>query len=437
LFKIKSFDKIVSLSSVLTYKGTNKRLPEIADELKVNYILEGTYKNAGDQIRISAQLIEAKNDKHIWTNDYDQSVEEIFVIQADIALQIACNLQTFLTSAETQNIQEIPTKNQEAYQLAQKSTLAFEQGEWTKAEDYALRAIELDPNFADVYAGVGFLKLWFGYDGQREIQAAVWEARPYLEKALELNPNLGLGHFGMALLNDWAQWDFVKAEKEFLKAIELEPNNSDYIRAYVEFLLKMNRLEDALIHINQLYEKVITAPDYRLWSYILHKMGKKTEAQEKINEGLELNGNEFFKYAGSAYIWQEEYESALIYLDSALKINEKEILYPWFQASLALAYYKTDNFQKAQEIINQTIDKGKITSAGSPARFTAWYYGAIGEVDSAFYYLGIAYENRSVQMPWLKVSPAFDNLRDDDRYWDLYERTGHKAYDEYMEAREE
>lgn len=434
LFKIESFDKVVSLSSVLTYKATSKRLPEIADELKVNYILEGTYKNVGDQIRISAQLIEPKKDKHLWTNDYDQPVEKIFVIQSDIALQIARNLQAFLTTTETQNIQAIPTLNQEAYQLAQKATLAFEQGEWTHAEDYLNQAIELDPNFADVHAGLGLLKLWAsGYGGQTEKKAAVWEAKSSLEKALELNPNIGSGHFGMALLNDWVQWDFIKAEKEYLKAIALEPNNAGYIRIYVEFLLKMNRLEDALIYINQLYKKVITAPDYRLWSYILHKIGKTNEAEEKINEGLELNGKQFFKYAGAAYIWKEEYESALIYLDSALKINEKEILYPWFQASLALAYYKTDNFQKAQEIINQTIDKSKITSAGSPARFTAWYYGAIGEVDSAFYYLEKAYENRSVQMPWLKVSPAFDDLRDDDRYWDLYERTGHKAYDAYME----
>jgi len=438
LFKIESFDKVVSLSSVLTYKGTNKRLPEIADELKVNYILEGTYKNAGDQIRISAQLIDARNDKHIWTNDYDQTVEEIFVIQADIAIQIARNLQAFLTSSETQNIQRIPTSNQEAYQLAQKAALAFEQAEWTKAEDYINQAIELDPNFADAYAGLGFLKLYVGARGnQTEIQSAVWEAKPYLEKALEIDPNVGLGHFGMALLNEWVQWDYIKAEKEYLKAMEIEPNNTGYIGSYVEFLLKMNQLEDALIYMNQLYEKDITTSNYRIWSYILDNMGRKKEAQEKINEGLELNGKPFIKVAGQTYLWLEEYDSALIYLDSAVNINDREISYPWFQSCLALANYKMDNFQKAQEIVDQIIDKSKRTSTGSPARFAAWYYSGIGEVDSAFYYLEIAYEKRSVEMSWLKVSPIFDDLRNDDRYWDLYERTGHKAYDEYLEEKKE
>jgi len=95
---------------------------------------------------------------------------------------------------------------------------------------------------------------------------------------------------------------------------------------------------------------------------------------------------------------------------------------------------KTNSHQKARKIINKLIAKSDSTSAGSPAYFTGWYYSGIGEVDSAFYWLEKAYKNRSPEMPWLKVNPVFNNLKENDRYWDLYERTGHKAYDEYMES---
>ena len=108
---------------------------------------------------------------------------------------------------------------------------------------------------------------------------------------------------------------------------------------------------------------------------------------------------------------------------------------PEMQAALAVAYYKTGNHIKAQKTVNQLIQKSDTTSSGSPAFFTGWYYGFIGELDSAFYWLEKAVRNLEGHVPWLKVMPAFNNLKDDPRYWDLYERTGHKAYDDYMASK--
>jgi len=143
----------------------------------------------------------------------------------------------------------------------------------------------------------------------------------------------------------------------------------------------------------------------------------------------------FLSWLGEDYIWLEEYDSATLYLESALK-NNKDLFIglPRFQACLALTYNKTENYQKAREIINQLIEKNETTKAGSPDFYTAWYFSGIGQVDSAFYWLEKAYNSRSPEMPSLKVDPAFKNLKNDDRYWDLYERTGHKAYDEYMKG---
>ena len=138
---------------------------------------------------------------------------------------------------------------------------------------------------------------------------------------------------------------------------------------------------------------------------------------------------------GDAYIWVEAFDSARVFLERA---NIRDLFYikiPRFQADLALAYYHSTETEQARSIIDQLIQKSEISSVGSPAYFTGWFYSWIGELDSAFFWLEKAYENRSPEFPWLKVDPAFNSLKGDDRYWDLYERTGHKAYDEYLESR--
>ena len=141
-------------------------------------------------------------------------------------------------------------------------------------------------------------------------------------------------------------------------------------------------------------------------------------------------------YKGNLYLWLEKYDSARFYLESALQSEHHEMSVPRFQACLALAYYETEDFELAKEIISQLIEKSDKTTVGSPAFFTAWYYSWIGEVDSAFYWLEKAYGNNSPEFPWFKVDPAYNSLKDDPRYWDLYERTGHKAYDDYLASRD-
>jgi tetratricopeptide (TPR) repeat protein len=414
---------------VLTYKGTDKQLPQIAEELKVNYILEGTYKKMGDKVRVTAQLIEPKNDKHIWLNTYDRPYEEIITIQSDIALQIADHLKVFLTSSEKQNIQKIPTTNQEAYELLQQVwylLITYGSNALDQGLDLCLQAIELDPDYADAYAwaGTGIL-LKGSYAGGSEIQSVVWEAQEYFEKALELDQNNGRAHIGLALINEWIRWDYIRAEKEYLKAIELLPNNLENVFGYIEFLVKMNKLEDALF-----FQEKIKYEGHTIQIQILS--GNIKEARNSIKTFLESSIGQGNRWVGEYYIWLEEYDSAKLYLESAMQSKEPEILIPRFQAYLALAYHKTNHYQEARTIINQLIEMSDTTSAGSPDFFTGWYYSGIGEVDSAFYWLEKAYKNRSPEMPWLKVDPVFKNIKNDNRYRDLYERTGHKAYDEYM-----
>ncbi|KPK79574.1 MAG: hypothetical protein AMS27_17895 [Bacteroides sp. SM23_62_1] len=433
LYKIASFDKVVSLNTVLTYKKTDKKTSEIADELKVNYILEGTYKKIGDQVRVTAQLIEPKNDNHIWLNTYNRPYEEIITIQSDIALQIADHLKAFLTSSERQNIQKIPTTNQEAYELVQQGWYLWNTTGLNGLDqqiDLCLQAIEIDPDYADAYAMAGTFTLLKGcYGGGSEIQSVVWDATHYFEKALELDQNNSTAHFGLALFNDWVKWDYIKAEKEYLKAIELLPNNLQWIDGYVEFLIKLNRFEKALSYLD-----TTTLSDYYDFITIQIISGNKNEVYNSTKTSLEALRERGNRWVGKIYISLEKYDSSILYLESALQSEAPEMLLPRFQACLALAYHKTKHYQQARTIINQLIEMSDTTSVGSPDYFIGWYYSGIVEVDSAFYWLEKAYQNRSPEMPWLKVDPVFKNLKGDERYWDLYERIGHKAYDEYRES---
>jgi TolB-like protein len=441
LFKIASFDKVVSLSTVLTYKGTDKRLPQIANELDVNYILEGSYKKIGDSVRIIAQLIEPKNDKHLWLYEYNRLYKEIIAIQADIALQIAKQIKAFITDSEKKNIQKIPTTNQEAYEFLQqavnlvyKSDSALDTNQFfKKGKDLALKAIELDQGYSDAYAIAGMFTLFKGaYAGNIEMSEATLDALPFIETALELDQNNSIAHYLMGNINEWGRWDYVKAEKEYLKSVELAPNKMDNFDLIGDFYIKMNRPDDALLFIEKAYESDLFKPVQLLAeSFIVS--GNKNRAYDSINKFAETCEEYMYKWIGEVFIWLEEYDSARLYLESSLKSGDTQIFLPRFQAYLALTYNKTKNNQQAQAIINQLINKSKETSVGSPQYFIGWYYSGVGQVDSAFYWLEKAYDKHSPEFPLLKVTPVFKTLKNDSRYWDLYSRTGHKAYDEYMQ----
>ncbi|MCX6302482.1 MAG: FlgO family outer membrane protein [Bacteroidia bacterium] len=432
LYKIRSFDKVVSLGSVLPYKGTDKKIRQIADELKVNYILEGTYRKISDQVRVTAQLIDPEDENILWQNEYDKPYKQLIAIQADIALQIANQVKAFITNSEKQNITKSPTDNQEAYELIQKGLYIWNTRSFKSIDqmlDLTAEAMKLDPNYADAYAFAGLLTLLkVSQYGGSKVESVVWDATSYLEKALKLDPDNTTAHLGMAWFNDWIRWDFPQAEKEFLKVLELEPNNPIYPELYVEFLLKMNRPEEALNY------QFTSEQSYRLIQAKILS-GRRRGIQKDFKEYLKSQGSKGLKYAGDCFLWMHEYDSARFYLESALNVKDPQFMIPRFQAYLALAYSKTNQNDQAQKIIGKLAAMSKVTTAGSPDYFTGWYYSGIGQIDSAFIWLEKAFRNRSFQLGWLKTDPVFNSLKSDGRYRDLYERTGHKAYDDYIAGR--
>jgi TolB-like protein len=437
LSKIKSFDKVVSLRNVLTYKGSNKNILQIANELQVNYILDGTYKKIGDQVKIRATLIEPKDDNRLWQDEYDRPYKELINIQADISLQIADKLDAFLSNSELQDIQKIPTTNQEAYELMQKALYFTRAGGAYSSQisDLALKAIKLDPSYADAYALTGIMTLQNGtFAGSKGMSSSAWDALPFFDKALELDPNNSLAHFGMGNIYEWGRWDYISAEKEYLKVFDDGSNKLGKnwnVNLVVEFFLKMNRLENASIFLKRVQDMNFEYRDLLIRINALSD--SKKEAYNLMKSNISESGENFIdNLVGEDYIWIEEYDSAKIYLESAMRSKKPSMLIPRFQADLALAYFKTNNIQKAGTILSQLEKESSEAMGGSPEYFIGWYYSGIGEVDSAFLWLEKAFNKKSPEFPWLKIDPVFKNLKEDPRYWDLYARTGHKAYDDYI-----
>ena len=264
------------------------------------------------------------------------------------------------------------------------------------------------------------------------MKSIVWEASTYLEKAISLDDRNVRAITGLACVDHFLKWDYIKAEEKYLKALDYNSGEIILNGWYSLFLIDMNRLDDALSHMEKTGLRWIEA---QAEIHILS--GDLQKAYDLIHE---TPGSETYtipEITGSAelYILLEDYTSAIHICESAIQSKVPDVLQPRFMTTLAVAYSKTGATDQSRIIINRLIQRSETSSVGYPEFFLGSYYSWIGEVDSAFLWLERAYKNRNTEMRQLKVDPAFNTLKDDPRYWDLYERTGHKAYDDYMASK--
>ena len=435
LFKVRSFDKVASYSNVSIYKDSKKSLVEISKELGVNYILESFYKRMGEQIEITTRLIEPESDKHIWSRDYTHPYGEIMGIPGDIALKIANNLKAFISEDVKQSIDRMPTDNFEAYEHMQQVKSMFNALPFQNRAtiiDLADKAIELDPDYADPYAWKGTMIIADGFFwGTREMSKVAWEAEKYLDRALRIDPNNFLANWGMSCIDLFVKWDYVHVLEISEKIRDQLSSDININWAAAMFQLKMGRYEEALSSNGP-----DGPPDITMLSQIL--LGNTDYARDMMEELIDSLGSLGYATAAEICIWLQDFDQAMFYIDSMIASGQDpDEWMPKYQAGLAVVNFKTGRPDLARTLIGKLIERSDTTSVGSPVYFIGWYYSWIGELDSAFYWLDEAVENRSSEVSWLRVDPAFNSLKEDPRYWDLYERTGHKAFDDYMANKKE
>jgi len=429
LYKIKSFEKVVSLNSVLTYKETIKRIPEIAVELGVNYILEGTYKKIGDQVRVTAQLIEPINDKHIWQNEYDQPFAEIITIQSNIAEQIANELKTVLSTEELLQIEKRITDNPEAFDLYFKGRYFWnkrtEEGV-KEAIGYFNNAIDVDTNFARAYAGLADCYNLIGNYEYITSKDGIWDnyqnGIDAATKALKIDSSLAEAYTSLAYVKLYHNWDWRGALKDFERAIQLNPSYSPAHQWYANCFTVYTQHDKAITEAKLAQELDPLSPIInRNVGFRLYLARKYDQAIEELLHALFLSPDFYVTHytLGLAYLQKSMVPEAISEMQKALRYSRDN---SYCNSLLGYVYGTTGDQDKAQFILNELIEISKERHV-SPISFAIIYIG-LGESKNAIIWLEKAYENRTSNLIYLNTDPIYDPLRSDPRFVEIVKKMG-------------
>ena len=241
--------RVISRTSAMQYKDTSKSLPEIARELKVDAVVEGAVARSGNRVRITAQLIQANKDKHLWAASYERDLPDVLAIQSEVARDIANQIRIKLTPDEQAKLQTVTPVNPEAYEAYLKGqyfTQSWSPDAVREGFEYFEKAIQVDPSYAAPYAGLAYNYLCAG--GVDDVTATnpCHQPRPRREKALELDPSLAEAHDYLAVIQFWYDWDWAAAEKEFQRAIALNPGQAVVRSSYGYCLVWVGRSDEGI-----------------------------------------------------------------------------------------------------------------------------------------------------------------------------------------------
>ncbi|MEK6782911.1 MAG: hypothetical protein AABY93_14530 [Bacteroidota bacterium] len=420
--------RLTSRTTMMTYKGSQKTIQEIADEVGVRFVLEGSVQRVDNTIRINAQLIDGKTDKHIWSEYYDRNLSDLLSIQSEVAQQIADKLEVKVKPTTKANIDALPTKNAEAYDLYLKAShLSFR---FDSLEQYRFlleKAIELDPQFASAYAAMGWYWIFQGFFGSttrissREI---VQKAEPLLNKAISLNPNEAPAHINLGLLNLWYKWDFYAADRENNYAAQLEPSNLDAMDA--DFQVSMGRFKEA-VKLAKLRMKAEPNNVQRKvnMGFTLYFNGQNEESMLFLDSAwgtkAKPSAPTYYAELGRAYLYHGKYEWVVAVIEEGFK---KGFTGPRLKGTLVIALIHLSKPERAKELLNAIKKQSTESSVGSPSFYAAMIYAQLGEVDLAFQWLEKAYADHEVEMYWLKVEPPFEPLHKDPRWKIMLDKVG-------------
>lgn len=414
--------KVTSRTSVEKYRHvTSKTIPEIADELHVTYILEGSAQKYREEIRINAQLINALNDQYVWSQDYTRQFEDVLSLQSEIAEKVAAELKAVLTNDEMADIRKLPTHVPEAYNYFLLAKFQF--NKWTdegfqSSIPFFEKAIALDSTYVDAY--VGLADVWntggllWGIYPEDEAWAT---GKALLEKALEIDPNHALGLSTLGTAYFYYGWNFEQASACFERAQEIRGYYSDLC---VDFFIKTHQLEKALRIVNNL---MALDPSNSIFYYIkaevLYFMGNAKEALQVLDEGIDLFDDLYFvRESAKLYFLYGEIEKS----KQALKkhkylFQERPPVIIWLEAVHA--------FQEGRNplpFIDQLKDQYAQNTSGSPAWFIALTYAAIGDTQTMLHWLEKSYDRHEVEMTWLKMEPALAPYKNEPKYLALLEQ---------------
>lgn len=414
--------KVIARSSSFKYRGENIDLKEVANKLGVRAIVTGRIVQRGDNLSIRAEMIDASDNRQLWSEQYNRRAADALAVQQEIAHTVSEKLRLKLSEAQEQQIAKQFTNNPQAYQIYLNGVFLRRKGgteNVKKSLEYQAQALALDPNFALAYTEVarGYNNLVL--NGVLDPKEGKPKARAAVERALELDEKLAEVHLALARIKrDELNW--TDAERDYRRAIELNPNLADAYQAYSVYLVQIGRTDEALTQIGQAQElDPLRIALKSTEGNILYFGRRYDEAVQKLQNTLKLEPDDTIAhyYLGYAYIAKGQYAEALDSFQSATRINGE---------TTSTLIYTGQTYAKAGRR-NQALavlDKLKTTEKYvSPAEL-AILYTALGDKEKAFALLEQAYAARDLQLQFLKVEPGYDALRNDPRFADLMRRVG-------------
>jgi TolB-like protein/DNA-binding winged helix-turn-helix (wHTH) protein/Tfp pilus assembly protein PilF len=416
--------RVISRTSMMQYKGTKKPLPQIARELNVEGIVEGTVQRSENRMRITANLLHAPTDRHLWAERYERDLRDVLALQSEVARAIASEIQIRVTPSEQLRISWSRQVNPEAYEAYLRGRYQWNmrtEESLEKATEYFHKAIERDPGYASAYAGLADCYAIFGDNGFHRPREVFPQARAAAMRALEIDPTLAEAHTSLASVMKAYEWDWAGAEREFRRAIELNPNYSTARQFHGELLESVGRFEEAVAELKRACQLDPFAPrSYGILAWILYLARRYDEGMEAVQKGLDVDRNHavFFYVRGQIYLQKGMYGQALA--DSL----EAEGLLPgpyYPRLGLVRVYAALGRKPEALKQLDE-LDEISRHRYVMPTSL-ALAYSDVGDKQQAFAWLEKAYEERD---PWLgltlKSEPGFDRLHSDPRFQDLVRR---------------
>lgn len=433
---------VIARTSVMHYRQGQEPLEQIGRELAVQYVLEGSVRRESGQVRISAQLIQMKDQTHLWSRQYDRQLGSLLALQGEIAQEIADEIQLALGERNPDRVvprTPLPAPTSEAYDLHLRGLYFWNKrtvAGFQQAIESFQQAIAKDPNYARAFAGLADSYALIADYGTQPPEEFMSKARASALKALEIDPSLPEAHTTFALILQSHDWDWQTAEKEFRRAIELNPNYATAHHWYAEHLMWRGRFDEALQESEQARQldplSLIIAADN---GAILYYSRQYDRAIEKLHSVLEMDPD----YPRALLIVPAYAEKGRVTEALALiEAHRLQMSIPYYWAFLAHVYGRTGRTEPARHALNELLRLNP--HAPIDPVMLAWACAETSENDQALAWLEKAYEQHSTRLVGLKVNPVFDPLRNDPRFQDLLRRVGladppGHAHDESRPAR--
>ena len=413
---------VIARTSAMRYEGTQKTTPEIARELHVDAVVEGSVQRSGDRVLITAELVDGSNDHHLWAKSYERDARDALGLQNEVAQAIAGEIRVKLTPQEQARLAPPRPVNPEAQEAYLRGMYWRERG-GPKSFQYIQQAVEKDPSYAAAWAALAVAYGMMSDQGFMSAKEARPKERAAATRALELDDTSADAHMALAGLLQYRDWNWAEADRELQYAIKLNPNLALAHAVRSEGLAARGRFEEALAEFRRALQ---LAPFDLTVNYGMTEglfwARRYDQTIEQGRKASELFPPFFHGIIGQAYEQKGDSQHAISELQEMAKVAKDWPMRPAKLADLAHAYAVFGNKQEASRLLAEMIELSKRRDV-NPWMFALVYTG-MGDKDRAFEWLDKAYDLHSDEVAWIKAEPRMDPLRSDARYKELLLRLG-------------